>query len=186
MMELTMAKMSIIVIMFGIISFLLGIVGENKKPSMGVLVQGKDAMICNYPNDPTVAFGYSSLGFLVASSLMGLVSIFYSYNRTSVPPSVLFKYTTLSIFFILALACSTLGGVMTLWPTITEQHHWRHNFYSANVTTSTKLGCPTAKTGLMGGGAFLCLISSLFWLLSLMLVKNARDDYLEEDVSPTV
>jgi hypothetical protein len=30
-MELTMAKMSIIVITFGIISFLLGIVGENKK-----------------------------------------------------------------------------------------------------------------------------------------------------------
>ncbi|CAJ2674895.1 unnamed protein product [Trifolium pratense] len=182
-----MTKMSIIVIIFGLISFLLGIVGENKKPSMGVLVKGKDAMICNYPNDPTVVFGYSSIGFLVASSLMGLVSIFYSYNGTTVPPSVLLKYTTLSIFLILALICSTLGGVMTLWPTVTEQHyHWRHNFYSANVTTSTKLNCPTAKTGLMGGGAFLCLISSLFWLSSLMLVKNARDDYLEEVVSPNI
>jgi len=70
---------------------------------MGVLVQGKDAMICNYPSDPTVVFGYSSIGFLVASSLMGLISIFYSYNGTSVPPSALFKYTTLSVFFIIAL-----------------------------------------------------------------------------------
>jgi hypothetical protein len=89
----------------------------------------------------------------------------------------------------ISLICRTisiLGGVMTLWPTMAEQHHWRHNFYSANVTTSTKLDCPTAKTGLMGGGAFLCLISSLFWLLSLMLVKNAREDYLEEDVPPNV
>ncbi|WJX09877.1 hypothetical protein P8452_00665 [Trifolium repens] len=185
-MELTMSKMSIIVIIFGIISFLLGIVGENKKPSMGVLVHGKDAMICNYPNDPTVIFGYSSIGFLVASSLMGLVSLFYSYNGTSVPPSALFKYTTFSIFSSLALTISILGGVMTLWPTMSEQHHWRHNLYSANVTSSTKLDCPTAKTGLMGGGAFLCLISSLFWLLSLMLVKNAREDYLEEDVPPNV
>jgi hypothetical protein len=30
-MELTMTKMSVIIIIFGIISFLLGIVGENKK-----------------------------------------------------------------------------------------------------------------------------------------------------------
>ncbi|KAK2453007.1 hypothetical protein P8452_00679 [Trifolium repens] len=146
-MEFTMAKMSLITIIFGTISFLLGIVGENKKP-----------MICNYPNDPTVIFGYSSIGFLVASSLMGLVSLFYSYNGTSVPPSALFKYTTFSIFSSLALTISILGG----------------------------LDCPTAKTGLMGGGAFLCLISSLFWLLSLMLVKNAREDYLEEDVPPNV
>ncbi|XP_045818330.1 uncharacterized protein LOC123911048 [Trifolium pratense] len=179
--------MSIIVIIFGILSFILGIIGEVKKPSKGVLVQGKNAMICNYPNDPTVVFGYSSIGFLVASSLMGFISIFYSYNRITVPPSALFKNTTLSVFLILAMTCSILGGVMTLWPTVTEQHHWRHNFYSANITTtSTKLNCPTAKTGLMGGGAFLCLISSLFWLSSLMLVKNAREDYLEEVVPPNV
>ncbi|WJX09895.1 hypothetical protein P8452_00679 [Trifolium repens] len=139
--------MSLITIIFGTISFLLGIVGENKKP-----------MICNYPNDPTVIFGYSSIGFLVASSLMGLLSFDYQY----------------------------IGWGNDIMATMTEQHHWRHNLYSANVTTSTKLDCPTAKTGLMGGGAFLCLISSLFWLLSLMLVKNAREDYLEEDVPPNV
>ncbi|RHN76856.1 hypothetical protein MtrunA17_Chr1g0148431 [Medicago truncatula] len=117
-------------------------------------------MICNYPSDPTVVFGYSSIGFLVASSLMGLISIFYSYNGTSVPPSALFKYTTLSVFFIIAFA---LAGVMTLWPTVTEQHHWRHNFHPANVSASTMPACPTAKTGLMGSGAFLCLNSSLYF-----------------------
>jgi len=69
---------------------------------MGVIVQEKDAIMCNYPSDPTVAFGYSSLGFLVASSCIGLISLFYSYNGTSVPPSALLKYTTLTTFLVLA------------------------------------------------------------------------------------
>jgi len=89
---------------------------------------------------------------------------------------------TLLIYF---RACSALAGVMTLWPTVTEQHHWRHNFHPTNISASTMPDCPTAKTGLMGSGAFLCLNSSLFWLLSLMLAKNAREDYLEE-VPPNV
>ncbi|AES70974.2 transmembrane protein, putative [Medicago truncatula] len=176
-MALTMKKMSLIVIMFGVISFILGIVGENKKPPMGVIVKEKDAMMCNYPSDPTVAFGYSSLGFLVASSCMGLISLFYSYNGTSVPPSALLKYTTLTIFLVLALA-EPPNSQGRPWPTVTEQYLWKSNSYS--IRTSVKPDCPTAKTGLMGSAAFLSLNSSLFWLLSLMLVKNAREDYLED------
>lgn len=40
--------------------------------------------------------------------------------------------------------------------------------------------CPTAKTGLLGGGAFVSLDSALFWLVSLMLADNAREDYFSE------
>ena len=42
--------------------------------------------------------------------------------------------------------------------------------------------CPTAKTGLLGGGAFVSLDSALFWLVALMLADNAREDYFEEKV----
>jgi len=73
-----------------------------------------------------------------------------------------------------------LAAILTIWPTVTEQYLWKYNSYPANITTSAKPDCPTAKTGLMGSAAFLSLNSSLFWLLSLMLVKNAREDYLED------
>ena len=35
-------------------------------------------------------------------------------------------------------------------------------------------------TGLLGGGTFLSLDSSLFWLVALMLAGNAREDYFDE------
>ena len=62
-----------------------------------------------------------------------------------------------------------------LWPTITEQLHLIRNVHHNLETT-----CPTAKTGLLGGGAFLSLDASLFWLVSLMLADNAREDYFDE------
>lgn len=68
-----------------------------------------------------------------------------------------------------------LAGAMLLWPTIQEQVHQAHNIHS-NLNSD----CPTAKTGLLGGGAFLSLDSSLFWLVALMLADNAREDYLDE------
>lgn len=64
---------------------------------------------------------------------------------------------------------------MLVWPTITEQLH-----LSRRIHHNLQTDCPTAKTGLLGGGAFLSLDSTLFWLISLMLADNARQDYLEE------
>ncbi|KAE9617889.1 hypothetical protein Lalb_Chr03g0040351 [Lupinus albus] len=55
-----------------------------------------------------------------------------------------------------------LAATMLLWPTITEQIHLSHNVHS-NVNYE----CPIAKTGLLGGGAFLSLDASLFWLINL-------------------
>jgi hypothetical protein len=68
-----------------------------------------------------------------------------------------------------------LAGAMLLWPTITEQLH-----LSRNVHHNLNTDCPTAKTGLLGGGAFLSLDASLLWLVALMLADNAREDYFEE------
>lgn len=69
---------------------------------------------------------------------------------------------------------------MLLWPTITEQLHRTNNIHH-NLETS----CPTAKTGVLGGGAFLSLDSCLFLLVALMLADNARADFFgeSEDVS---
>lgn len=68
-----------------------------------------------------------------------------------------------------------MAGTLLLWPTITEQLHLTHNVHR-NLETS----CPTAKTGLLGGGAFVSLDSTLFWLVALMLADNAREDYFSE------
>lgn len=68
-----------------------------------------------------------------------------------------------------------LAGALLLWPTITEQSHL-HN----NIHHNLKTECPTAKTGLLGGGAFVSLDSALFWLVALMLADNVREDYFEE------
>ena len=68
-----------------------------------------------------------------------------------------------------------LAGVLLLWPTLTEQLHILNNTHR-----NLKTECPTAKTGLLGGGAFVSLDASLLWLVALMLAGNAREDYFEE------
>lgn len=68
-----------------------------------------------------------------------------------------------------------LALTLLLWPTITEQLHLSRKVHHNLETT-----CPTAKTGLFGGGAFLSLDSALFWLVALMLADNAREDYFDE------
>lgn len=78
----------------------------------------------------------------------------------------------------LCCCCSStaaLAIVMLLWPTITEHIHHTNNIHH-NLETS----CPTAKTGLLGGGAFLSLDSCLFFLVALMLADNTRADFFGE------
>lgn len=65
---------------------------------------------------------------------------------------------------------------MLLWATITEGHH-----RTSNIHHDMDTQCPTAKTGLFGGAAFLALDAALFWLVCQMLALNARADYLDED-----
>jgi hypothetical protein len=64
---------------------------------------------------------------------------------------------------------------MTVWATATEAvHHVR------NVHRDLSYACPTAKTGMFGGAAFVNLDASFFWLVCFMLVGNVRDDYFDD------
>ena len=71
---------------------------------------------------------------------------------------------------------SALALAMLLWATVTEGLH-----RSRNIHHDLDIQCPTAKTGLFGGAAFLALDAALFWLVCQMLALNARADYLDED-----
>ncbi|KAM4086265.1 hypothetical protein ACJW30_10G089800 [Castanea mollissima] len=174
-MAITATKMALIVGTLGVISFIFGIFAETKKPAAGTPIAGKDVVICKYPSSPTVVLGYLSLLFLLASTVVAYLSLFYPYQGKSVPNSILFKSTNFTIFFNVALFTTGLGATFLLWPTLTEQFH-----LSRNVHHNLKTDCPTAKTGLLGGGAFVSLDASLLWLVALMLAINAREDFLEE------
>ncbi|XAR69922.1 hypothetical protein NMG60_11001695 [Bertholletia excelsa] len=167
--------MALIVAAFGALSFVFGVVAENKKPASGTAIPGKGVVICKYPYDPTVVLGYLSVGFLVASTVAGYFSLFYPYQGKSIPQSAMFRSTSFVVFFNIAVCNAGLALAFLLWPTITEQLHLIRNIHH-NLQTD----CPTAKTGLLGGGAFLSLNTSLFWLVSLMLADNAREDYFDE------
>ncbi|KAG8656713.1 uncharacterized protein LOC110612429 [Manihot esculenta] len=174
-MAVTVRQMSLIVATLGAISFIFGIIAENKKPAAGTPITGKGVVICKYPSDPTVVLGYLSFGFLVASAVAGFLSLFYPYKGKSVPQSAIFRSTSFLVFFNIALFTAGLAAALLLWPTITEHFHLNRKVHH-NLETD----CPTAKTGLLGGGAFISLDSTLFWLVSLMLADNAREDYFDE------
>lgn len=170
------AHISLLVAFFGVLSFIFGVVAENKKPASGTPIPGKDVVICKYPYDPTVGLGSASVVALFLSTCLGLISVFYPYKGKSVPREALFRSTTLGVFFAVAMGVSVLAEVMMMWASITEGLHIVRNVHH-NLDTQ----CPTAKTGLFGGAAFLALDASLFWLICQMLTLNARADYLEEE-----
>ncbi|KAK9207670.1 hypothetical protein WN944_000016 [Citrus x changshan-huyou] len=174
-MAITMKQMSLIVGTLGTLSFICGVIAENKKPASGTPIPLKGGVICKYPSDPSVVLGYLSAAFLVASIVAGYLSLFYPYKGRSVPHSVFFRCTSFTVFFNIAVFTGGLAATLLLWPTITEQIH-----LSRKVHSNPQAQCLTAKTGLLGGGAFVSLDSSLFWLVALMLADNAREDYFEE------
>ncbi|KHG07105.1 hypothetical protein F383_33826 [Gossypium arboreum] len=146
-MAVTIKRAALIVASLGVLSFIFGVIAENKKPAAGTPISGKDVVICKYPSDPSVVLGYLSVAFLILSTLTGYWSLF----------------------------TGGLAATLLLWPTITEHLHLIRNVHH-NLSTE----CPTAKTGLLGGGAFVSLDSVLFWLVALMLAGNAREDHFDE------
>ncbi|KAL3650989.1 hypothetical protein CASFOL_007392 [Castilleja foliolosa] len=176
-MAFTVKQMSLIVATLGILSFVFGIIAENKKPPSGTPVTGKNIVICNYPSDPTVVLGYLSTAFLAFSAFAGWYSLFYPYQGKSVPQAAFFQNRGFLIFFNVAVATTGLAATFLLWPTIQEQLH-----HTRNVHHNIETDCPTAKTGILGGGAFLSLDSCLFWLVALMLAGNVRADYFDESL----
>ncbi|KAK6915234.1 DESIGUAL/Modifying wall lignin-1/2 [Dillenia turbinata] len=210
-MAVTMKNMALIIAFFGVFSFILGIVAENKKidakscyvflyshtvhmlskyfilisllclllflsqPAQGQPHAVRDSVICKYPYDPTVALGFLSFISLIVSAAVGFYSLFVPYKGKSVPSGALFKSMSFVVFFQIAVWVSLLALGLMLWVTIAEHLHLANNVHhNMNAT------CPTAKTGLFGGAAFLALDASLFWLVSLMLADNARNDYLDD------
>lgn len=81
----------------------------------------------------------------------------------------------LQISVFLLRFTSGLAATMLLWPVIQEQIH-----RSGKVHPDADYACPTAKTGIIGGGAFLSLDSCLFWLVALMLADNVREDHFDD------
>ncbi|KAK9683971.1 hypothetical protein RND81_10G178400 [Saponaria officinalis] len=175
-MALSMKQMALLTTFFGFVSFICGVIAENKKPAAGTPIPGKGVVICKYPSDPYVVLGYISFVTLLVSTVIGYLSLFYPYNKRAIPYSALFRSTTMLVFFNIAWLTAGLAAALLIWPTITEQFHLRHT-----VHHDMNYACPTAKTGLIGGGAFVSLDSCLFWLICLMLTSNAREDYFEEN-----
>ncbi|KAJ4782417.1 keratin-associated protein (DUF1218) [Rhynchospora pubera] len=161
---------------FGTLSFIFGVIAENKKPPFGTAIKGKDVVICKYPSDPTIALGILSILALVVSWVVGHAVVFYPYNGKSVPRETLFRSCSLVVFIFIAELTSALALIFLAWATVTEGLH-----LSRNVHHNLSTDCPTAKTGLFGGAAFIALDATLFWLVCQMLTLNVRADFLDED-----
>lgn len=72
------------------------------QPAAGTPISGKGVVICKYPSDPTVILGYISFAALIASTVVGHMSIFYPYNKRAIPSSALFRSKTMFVFFNIA------------------------------------------------------------------------------------
>ncbi|PPR89134.1 hypothetical protein E1A91_A10G001600v1 [Gossypium mustelinum] len=176
-MAIDIKTMATTVAVFGVLSLLFGVIAENKKPAFGnpEIQTSPLRVICNYPSDPTVVLGFLSIASLTTSVVLGYYSVFYPYNSTSVPYYVFLRSIPFFVFFLITMGLSMLGEGMLTWVTITELLHLTNNIHKDMKTT-----CPTAKTGLFGGAAFMSLNASLFWLICLMLADDVRKDYFVE------
>ncbi|KAI3468460.1 hypothetical protein Pfo_025123 [Paulownia fortunei] len=159
----------------GIHSFRRRIQERFPGPPAGEVISGKGVVICKYPSDPSIFLGYISTALLAAASIAGYRSLFYPYKGKSVPQAAIFGSQWCISYFSVALGTSVFAAIFLIWPTV--QGHLHH---TRNVHTDLEFDCATAKTGLLGGGAFASLNSSLFWLVSLMLATNAREDYFQD------
>ncbi|KAL3583359.1 hypothetical protein D5086_014420 [Populus alba] len=144
------------------------------QPASGEASMSHGVVTCKYPS---VFFGFFSIAALIACTLVGICSIFYPCKGKSVPYKGLFHSTRMVLFFQIALSVFMVAGGMLLRATTTELIHLTKNVHRHNVDSTN---CPTAKTGLFGGAAFMALDASLFWLVCLMLTNNAREDYFDE------
>ncbi|KNA19930.1 hypothetical protein SOVF_056920 isoform A, partial [Spinacia oleracea] len=128
-------------------------------PIAGTPIAGKGVVICKYPSDPTLPLGYISLATLLISVVLGHKSVFFPYEKKAVPKNAIFGSTTMTVFFTIAWVTAALAATLLLWPIITQHLH-----LSNTVHHIPDYACPNAKTGLIGGGAFMSLNSALIWL----------------------
>ncbi|KAJ7568342.1 hypothetical protein O6H91_01G080500 [Diphasiastrum complanatum] len=160
----------------GLIAFSLAIVAENKVPGDAAIQmeQSNGATTCHYPHDSSIALGILSVIFLFVSSSLAIVSLFFPYHGKPVPIAKLSRSVMFVIFFLLSLALFFTSEGLLMWATITESNHRKYNTHYQPLDA-----CPTVKTGLLGGAGFLALDTTLFWLICMMLVVNARVEHYE-------
>jgi hypothetical protein len=169
----------------GVLAFVLGIIAENKKPTGDLATQVvKNGIItCLYPKDFTPALGILAVVSLFISAVISLASLIYPYQGKSISLKTLAKSKGLVTFVVLSMILFMVAEALLLWATILESVHRSHNRHITLVGS-----CPTAKSGLFGGAAFMALDSTLFWLICLMLTVNVRADhfgYEDEDLKGT-
>ncbi|CAN6337355.1 unnamed protein product [Urochloa humidicola] len=163
--------------LFGVLSFVLAVLAELKKPPYGTPVQGRDVVMCRFPRDPTVALGALSALAAACSAALGALAVFFPYDGRSVPRNVLFAHTPLYVFFHVAVGVTVAGAGTTVWATAAEAMLHVRNVHRDPAAYA----CSTAgMTGVLGGAAFLNLDAMLFWVVCLMLVRNVREDYFDE------
>ncbi|KAJ7279250.1 hypothetical protein O6H91_02G052800 [Diphasiastrum complanatum] len=161
----------------GLISFALGILAENKKPGDDAikLVQSSGLITCHYPHDSSIALGVVSILLLSVSTISALGALFFPYDGKAVPHSKLWKSKLFLVFLVLSLVLYFTSEGLLMWATITESNHRKYNTHHQALDA-----CPTAKTGLFGGAAFLSLDTTLFWLICMILIANVRSEHFEE------
>ena len=74
----------------------------DSQPPFGTPIQAKDAVICKFPDDPSILLGTLSVVTLVLAAIAGHVAVYFPYKGKSVPRNALFRSATLSTFFVLA------------------------------------------------------------------------------------
>ncbi|KAJ7569027.1 hypothetical protein O6H91_01G057900 [Diphasiastrum complanatum] len=163
---------------FGLISFILGILAENMKPggSNIQLIKTNNVAICHYPSDPSPLLGSLAIVFLFVSSSLAIASLFHPYDGKSIPQSAFWKSKLFIAFFVLSIALYVSAEALLIWATVTESTSVKNRRHSVLLES-----CPSAKTGLFGGAAFLALDSTLFWLICMMLITNMHSDHFSEN-----
>ncbi|EFJ38059.1 hypothetical protein SELMODRAFT_164273 [Selaginella moellendorffii] len=175
------ARAALLVSTLGALAFILGIMAENKKPESVASTTVNGITICHYPSDASISLGAAAVAVLFVTTCVALVALFFPYDGKHIPHGVLWKNAAFTTFFVLSLAVYLTAEGLLLWTTISESMHHKQNKHYHLAAD----GCPTAKTGLFGGAAFLALDSTLFWLICLMLLGNAREDHfgMEDEAS---
>ncbi|KAG2626923.1 uncharacterized protein LOC120701333 [Panicum virgatum] len=170
------AQLSLATALFGVLSFVLAVLAELKKPPYGTPIQqGGGVVVCRFPRDPTVALGALSALAAACSAALGALAVFFPYGGRHVPRQVLLAHTPLYVFLHVAVGVTVAGVGTTVWATAAEAV-----LQVRNVHRDPAYACPTAETGVLGGAAFLNLDAMLFWVVCLMLVGNVRTDYFED------
>lgn len=79
------------------------------QPAAGTPVPSNDrvSVTCRYSSDPTVVLGVLSTVFLIVSTVVGYMSLFYPYKGKIVPQGAMLKHFCFSAFFNVALYVSS-------------------------------------------------------------------------------